>query len=129
MCKDNSHSPRNCQCKGSQMRGFLQPRLLLYLAQKTAHGYELMEALGKFPDLSIDPGSLYRTLRSLEEDDLVCSSWDTSNAGPARRVYELTDLGRDYLHTWAVDIQKTRQRLDDFLAEYQNCFPERRSSL
>jgi len=51
----------------------------------------------------------------------------TSNAGPAQRVYELTDLGRDYLHTWVVDIRKTRQRLDDFLAEYQNRFPEGRS--
>lgn len=40
-----------------------------------------------------DPGSLYRALRSLEDDGVVCSSWDTSNAGPAQRVYELTDLG------------------------------------
>jgi len=27
------------------MRGFVQPRLLLQLARKPAHGYELMEAL------------------------------------------------------------------------------------
>jgi poly-beta-hydroxybutyrate-responsive repressor len=104
----------------------IQPRLLLSLAQKNSHGYELMEILGQEGD-SPDPGSLYRALRSLEEDGLVCSSWDTSNAGPARRVYELTDLGLDYLHTWVVDIRKTRQRLDDFLVEYQNRFPEGRS--
>jgi len=106
----------------------IQPRLLLALAQKKNHGYELMEILSREGD-SPDAGSLYRTLRSLEEDGLVCSSWDTSNAGPARRVYELTDLGLDYLHTWAVDIRKTRQGLDDFLAEYRTCFPEGRSSL
>ena len=109
------------------MRGYIQPRLLLALAQKKSHGYELMEILGQEGD-SPDPGSLYRALRSLEDEGLVCSSWNTSNTGPARRVYELTDLGLDYLHTWVVDIQKSRQRLDDFLAEYQNCFPERRSS-
>jgi len=110
------------------MRGYIQPRLLLSLAQKKSHGYEMMEILGHEGDAP-DPGSLYRTLRSFEEEGLVCSSWDTTNAGPARRVYELTDLGLEYLHTWVVDIQKNRQRLDNFLAEYHNCFPEGRSSL
>ena len=45
----------------------------------------------------------------------------------ARRAYELINLGLDHLHTWAVDIRKPRQRLDDFLAEYQSRFPEGRS--
>lgn len=100
------------------MRGMTQPRLLLSLAKQKSHGYELMELLGQEGEAP-DPGSLYRTLRSLEEDGLVCSAWDTSNTGPARRVYELTDLGVDYLHTWVIDIRKTRQGLDDFLAEYE----------
>ena len=104
----------------------IQARLLLSLEKRKAHGYELMEILGQEGD-SPDPGSLYRTLRSLEEDGLVRSSWDTSNAGPARRVCGLTDLGLDHLHTWVVGIRKTRQRLDDFLAEYQNRFPDERS--
>jgi len=96
----------------------IQPRLLLSLAQQNSHGYELMEILGQ-DGTAPDPGSLYRTLRSLEEDGLVCSTWDTSNAGPARRVYEITDLGVEVLQTWVVDIRKTRQGLDDFLAEYE----------
>lgn len=126
MCEGSHIGQSGCRCMGGRLRGMIQPRLLLSLAQKNSHGYELMEILGQEGD-SPDPGSLYRTLRSLEEDGLVCSSWDTSNAGPARRVYELTDLGLDYLHTWVVDIRKTRQRLHDFLAEYQNRFPEGRS--
>jgi poly-beta-hydroxybutyrate-responsive repressor len=104
----------------------IPPRLLLSLERGISHGYELMEILGQEGD-SPDPGSLYRTLRSLEEDGLVRSSWDTSNAGPARRVCELTDLRLDHLHTWVVGIRRPRQRLDDFLAEYQNRFPEGRS--
>jgi len=127
MWKYNSHTQGNCQCKGSQIRGFIQPRLLLYLAQKPAHGYELMEALGRFPDLSIDPGGLYRMLRNLEEDGWVKSAWDTRGGGAARRVYELTDQGVDLLQTWAVNIRKTRQQLDEFLAEYQTFFLDERS--
>ena len=126
MCEGVHSGQTGCRCMGGRLRGMIQPRLLLSLAQKKSHGYELMEILSQEGEPP-DPGSLYRTLRSLEEDGLVCSSWDTSNAGPARRVYELTDLGLDYLHTWVVDIRKTRQRLDDFLAEYQNRFPEGRT--
>jgi len=126
MCESNHAGQAGCRCNAGRLRGMIQPCLLLSLAQKNSHGYELMEILGQEGD-SPDPGSLYRTLRALEEDGLVCSSWDTSNAGPARRVYELTDQGLEYLHVWVVDIRKTRQRLDDFLAEYQNRFPEGRS--
>jgi len=72
----------------------------------------------------VDPGLLYRTLRQLEEDGLVRSSWDTEGAGPARRVYEITDEGIEYLHAWAINIRRTRARLDRFLAEYETRFPD-----
>ncbi len=104
------------------MRGFMQPRLLLLLAQKPAHGYELMESLDQDDAASADPGLLYRTLRQFEEDGLVSSSWDTEGRGPARRVYEITGEGLDYLHSWATNIQRTRERLDRFLGEYQAHF-------
>ena len=118
MCNDHHSGDTGCRCLGGRLRGMIQPRLLLSLAQQKSHGYELMEILSQEGDAP-DPGTLYRTLRSLEEDGLVSSSWDTSNAGPARRVYVLTDQGSEYLHTWVVDIRKTRQGLDDFLAEYE----------
>ena len=105
------------------MWGFVQPWLLLLLARKPAHGYELMEQLSRDEDTpAADPGLLYRTLRQFEEEGLVRSTWDTSSAGAARRVYELTDQGREYLHAWAVTIRRTRERLDRFLAEYESHF-------
>jgi poly-beta-hydroxybutyrate-responsive repressor len=102
------------------VRGFIQPRLLLLLAQKPTHGYELMDALRSVQgdeNLS-DPGLLYRTLRQFEQDGLVTSSWDTDGHGPARRVYQITDSGREYLDLWAADIRATRDRLEQFLAEH-----------
>jgi PadR family transcriptional regulator PadR len=63
-------------------------------------------------------------LRSLEEDGLVKSTWDTQNHGPARRVYELTDQGMEYLHAWAVTIQQTYQSLSRFLSDYETLFPK-----
>ena len=117
MC--DKQNPEECRCKVERVPNFIQPRLLLELAQKSAHGYELIERLGKEGSVSPDPGNFYRMLRSLEEDGLVCSVWDTQNSGPARRIYQLTDQGLEFLHTWAVTLRQTHQALDRFLSEYQ----------
>jgi len=112
-----------CCPRGGQVRRFIRAWLLLLLSQKSAHGYELLERLSQDEDApGADPGLLYRTLRQFEEDELVHSSWDTGGRGPARRVYEITDAGIEYLHTWAVNIRRTRGRLDRFLAEYETRF-------
>lgn len=127
MC--NSHhgeqdqSEKRCCPGGGRVRGFMQPWLLLLLAQKPAHGYELMEQLTRDDETpGADPGLLYRTLRQFEQEGLVRSAWDTEGSGPARRVYEITDEGVEYLRAWAVNIRRTRERLDRFLAEYQAHF-------
>lgn len=123
MCEDRERRGEGCRCRGRGMRNLVQPRLLLQLVRKPAHGYELMEALGRDEDEpAADPGSLYRTLRLLEEEGLVRSTWETGEAGPARRVYELTGEGVEYLHTWAVTIRGNRARLDRFLADYERQF-------
>jgi DNA-binding PadR family transcriptional regulator len=96
------------------------------LAQKPAHGYELMEVINLEDEPGTDAGSLYRNLRSMEEEGLVTSSWDTSGGGAARRIYQITDQGLDHLHTWIVHIRRTRQWLDGFLAEYEAHFSEKR---
>ena len=104
---------------GGHIRSFVQPRLLLLLAQKPAHGYELIEQLDEDEGTAIDPALLYRTLRQFEEEGLVHSAWDTEGPGPARRVYEITDDGQEYLHAWAINIRRTRERLERFLADYE----------
>ena len=121
MCDEGHGHGQGGRC-GRHVRGFIQPSLLLQLAKKATHGYELMDALRSAQDAEnmADPGMLYRTLRQFEEDGLVTSSWDTAGRGPARRVYQITDAGREYLEWWATDIRKTRAQLDQFLAEYES---------
>ena len=107
--------------RGSRMARFVQPWLLLQLAKQPAHGYELMEGLvGQDDQPPLDPGTLYRMLRFFEEEGIVSSEWETGGAGPARRVYRVTDQGLEYLHAWAATVRRDRDRLDRFLADYES---------
>ena len=48
-----------------QPKRFLQPCLLLLIAESPAHGYDLLERLTEF-GLERDPGGLYRALRPVQ---------------------------------------------------------------
>jgi len=112
----------SCGCLPSgRMLGFIQPWLLLLLSEESAHGYELLDKLNQNEDTrGVDPGFLYRTLRQFEEGGLVKSFWDVEGRGPARRVYEITVDGIEYLHAWVDHIRGTRERLGRFLETYES---------
>ncbi len=120
MCKNHHHGPGGCHGRGGMIRGFVRPRLLLQLTHKPAYGYELVEVLEEKDLPTPDPSTLYRALNHFEEKGLVSSSWDTGGGGPARRVYQLTDRGREHLRDWVTSIQQTRDQLDGFLDDYQS---------
>jgi DNA-binding PadR family transcriptional regulator len=65
-------------------------------------------------------------LRQFEEDSLVSSSWDTEGGGAARRIYEITAEGLEYLHAWAINVRRTRGRLERFLTEYEDHFQDKK---
>jgi PadR family transcriptional regulator, regulatory protein PadR len=99
-------------------RSYLRPVLLLLLAEGAAHGYDLLEQLGGLRLERTDAGSLYRSLRTMEQDGLVRSWWEDSPSGPARRTYELTADGRDWLHVWAAALGDVHRTLGSFLRRY-----------
>lgn len=103
---------------GGLPRNFLRPCLLLLLAEMPSHGYDLLERLGQLGLPAADPGGLYRVLRTLEREEMVTSRWETSAAGPARRTYELTDEGREWLHAWAGALAEGRRIVSSFLDRY-----------
>ena len=103
----------------ARVERFEEPALLLLLRERPAHGYELLEALPELvPGQRVDMGNLYRALRRLEEEGLVRSEWDADAPGPARRVYELTDAGRELLGQWVAALARARDRIDRFLARH-----------
>ncbi|MBI4506711.1 MAG: poly-beta-hydroxybutyrate-responsive repressor [Chloroflexi bacterium] len=99
-------------------RDFLAACLLLLLRQWSMHGYRLMQQLVVLGFAALDPGTVYRTLRQLERDGLIRSHWDLGDAGPARRMYELTEAGEAFLRAWAQGLEHYRRMLDLFFRFY-----------
>ena len=100
---------------GRPIRGFLEPCLLLVLQRGESHGYDLKDELGPFGMGNVNPSLVYRALREMEDEDLVRSQWDTeTTAGPARRVYRLTEAGRQRLGELAEELRHTDRILHNF---------------
>lgn len=98
-------------------KGFLQPCLLLLLGESPTHGYELIERLAEF-GFERDPGGLYRALRQLESEGLVCSRWELSDHGPGRRPYQLTEAGAERLTDLVAEVANARHLLDLYVARH-----------
>ena len=115
-CSSGNETTACCMAGTGSMRGLLKAWLLLLLFDGPAHGYQLMESLKREGSLqSVDAGLLYRTLRQFERDGAVRSVWATDVAGPARRVYQITELGRQQLEACVVHVHGARARLGCFL--------------
>ncbi len=73
-------------------RGDVRAALLVLLAEEPRNGYQLMQAIEERSDGAWrpSPGSVYPTLQQLEDEGLV-----TAVEHGGRRVFELTDAGRD----------------------------------
>jgi len=99
---------------------YIQPSLLLGLKIKPSYGYELINSLHEFGFVRgpAPPGMIYRHLRGLEADGLVCSEWQTEGSGPARRIYRLMPEGEEALSLWIDYMQEQVQNLMSFIKEY-----------
>ncbi len=99
-------------------RNWLVPVILLSLREWNSYGYELMERASAFGFEAMNPGTLYRTLRQMEKEGVVESTWETSKGGPARRMYTITDAGRAYLDFWAQSLEQYQKTMDTFFTLY-----------
>jgi PadR family transcriptional regulator len=85
--------------KTDLLQGTLAMLILKSLVANDLHGYSIarwIEDVTK-ETLAIGEGSLYPTLRRLEDRTFVKSEWRLSDTGRRVRVYSLTRAGRAYL--------------------------------
>jgi len=88
---------------------FLEPCLLIQLSRGPSHGYELLAGSQEcgFEGGATDSSLLYRLLRTMDEQGLVSSTWETDGPGRPRRVYKITADGRARLKTLMEEVLQT----------------------
>lgn len=99
-------------------RKWLTPIALVILREENSYGYELMERVTQFGFDEISAGTLYRTLRQMEQEGLCTSEWETARSGPARRMYTITQEGEAYLDEWAEACKQYQRVLSSFAQAY-----------
>ena len=104
----NPHSAGNAIDIEVRPRNRLVPVTLVMLRQCNIYGYELMERAVELGFETMNPGTVYRTLRKMEKDGLWESEWETpsSSGGPARRMYSITDTGGAHLDLWVRSMEQ-----------------------
>jgi DNA-binding PadR family transcriptional regulator len=103
---------------------WVEPFVLLLVAQGPTYGYQIigrLDELGVAPE-GIDPGMVYRTLRSMDDDGLVRTEWGLEGDQP-RREYRLTEEGACALEDW-MDVMAERKRLIEHFLEQSKAITE-----
>jgi len=93
-----------CPCVGATLDKLVQPAMLAILAGGSLHGYELARKIGAIPhflDEAPDVSGVYRMLKTLETRGMVTSDWDVTQGGRPKRLFTITDDGRQCLELWS----------------------------
>jgi PadR family transcriptional regulator len=102
----------------TERRALMTPVILLLLAERPGHGYELTQRLGAFGWAGAESAHVYRMLRGMEKVGQISSQWRASASGPARREYEITPAGSMSLALWFVRMGELHSTLHLFLERY-----------
>ena len=108
-----------CPCSGKTLPRLLRPGIMALLAQGEAHGYQIaqhLSAMRMFAGREPDHPGIYRALKEMTDEGLVASQWQTRDAGPAKRVFTLTNDGKACLETWLATLCDYRDAINELLA-------------
>lgn len=90
----------------SQMlKGTLEGCILAIISRKETYGYEISQQLEHFGFGKIAEGTIYPLLLRLEKNGLISAEFRSSELGPKRKYYKLTEAGK--------------AEMDSFIASYR----------
>jgi PadR family transcriptional regulator, regulatory protein PadR len=84
--------------KREMRKGLLEFAILLIISRGKIYASEILSKL-KEANLIVVEGTLYPLLSRLKSDGLLSYVWEESPAGPPRKYYELTEIGRNTLNS------------------------------
>jgi DNA-binding PadR family transcriptional regulator len=111
-----------CPCIGATLDKLVQPAMLAILAKGPLHGYELAKKVGDIPhfiDEAPDVSGVYRMLKTLEARGMVTSGWDISKGERPKRLFTITNEGRQCLAHWNDTLRNYHKSIGSLLKTTQ----------
>ncbi|MGW7350466.1 PadR family transcriptional regulator [Streptomyces sp. Z26] len=99
------------------LRGALPLCVAAALAEGDRHGYALVRRLADQGLGTVRGGALYPVLARMESDGAVESRWEAGDGGPGRKVYRLTDTGRERLREEIARWQEFSHAMDGLVGQ------------
>lgn len=107
-----------CACTGKSLARIVQPAVLAVLADEPLHGYLIVQRLmdlKMFREDAPDAAGVYRVLRTMEAEGLVTAVWNLGEAGPAKRCFQLTVVGRACMERWIPTLEEYANSIEDLV--------------
>jgi PadR family transcriptional regulator, regulatory protein PadR len=116
--KTSPADANQCPCSGATLDRLIQPAILAVLAEGPLHGYRIADRIGDLPGFEgerPDLSGIYRFLKAMERHGMVCSGWDISAPGPAKKSYRITADGQLCLKRWVKTLESYRKNITSLL--------------
>jgi len=111
-----------CPCVGATLDKLVQPAMLAVLVKGPLHGYELARKIVEIPhflDEAPDVSGVYRMLKALETRGMVTSDWDVTHGGRPKRLFTITDKGKQCLALWGDTLRNYHKAVSSLLKTVQ----------
>lgn len=109
----------NKKCPRFKGADLLSGYLLLFLKNNPTHGYLLISKLKELGFEINEPAIIYRHLKKMENFGFIYSKIMASDEGPPKKVFFITELGKDYLKEISENIKNRVKVLNTFLKKYE----------
>jgi poly-beta-hydroxybutyrate-responsive repressor len=112
---------------GYPEKRWLQFLILRTICEKPTYGYELIKSIENISNGKhiVKPGTMYTTLRRMEKEGIIKSTWEDNNSGPKSRVYKITKKGENYLKSWLEFVIERKKMIDKMVDFYKKYFGDR----
>jgi len=93
-------------------KGLLDLIILQLLDESPLYGYKIMATIRKSYGILVGASTIYPILNTLETNRLVKSEWNTMEGHP-RRIYQITNDGRNLLQFSKCSLNQICQKIDN----------------
>ena len=97
------------------LKGTLEGCILSVIGRKETYGYEISQELEKYGFGRVAEGTIYPLLLRLEKNSLVTAELRSSELGPKRKYYRLTDAGRQELLRFTASFAELSRAVNNLL--------------